>query len=111
VMIEAMACGTPVIAWRHGSAPEVIDDGITGFIVEGLDEAVRAVEKTASFDRRQCRQVFERRFTASRMAGDYVNIYERLLDINSVADFGVNNIKHNKKQIIPLISNRMAISS
>jgi glycosyltransferase involved in cell wall biosynthesis len=79
VMIEAMACGTPIIAWPEGSVPEVMVDGVTGFIVEGLDEAVTAVEKVAGFDRRQCRQMFESRFTATRMAGDYLNIYQRLL--------------------------------
>src|SRR5262249_27793719 len=88
VMIEAMACGTPVIAWRHGSVPEVIDDGITGFIVEELDEAVRAVEKVESFNRQLCRQVFETRFTSSRMAMEYVKIYGRLLGMSSVTDFG-----------------------
>jgi glycosyltransferase involved in cell wall biosynthesis len=83
VMIEAMACGTPVIAWRNGSVPEVMQDGVTGFIVEELDEAVQAIEKLARFDRRQCRQVFERRFTADRMANDYVNIYERFREKGS----------------------------
>ncbi|HKX29960.1 MAG TPA: glycosyltransferase family 4 protein, partial [Blastocatellia bacterium] len=80
VMIEALACGTPVIAWRHGSVPEVIDDGVSGLIVNSIDEAVRAVHRVGSFDRRQCRQVFERRFTATRMAAEYVNVYEQLLD-------------------------------
>jgi glycosyltransferase involved in cell wall biosynthesis len=82
VMIEALACGTPVIAFRHGSVPEIIEDGITGFIVEGVDEAVKAVEKIPHLDRRKCREVFERRFTASRMAENYVAIYERLLTEN-----------------------------
>jgi glycosyltransferase involved in cell wall biosynthesis len=78
VMIEALACGTPVIAYCRGSVPEVIDDGVTGFIVTGLDDALAAAERVASLDRRRCRQVFEERFTASRMAGDYVAVYETL---------------------------------
>jgi glycosyltransferase involved in cell wall biosynthesis len=78
VMIEAMACGTPVVAWRCGSVPEVIDDGVTGFVVTDLDAAVRAVERCADLDRRRCRQTFERRFTAARMANDYLKVYERL---------------------------------
>jgi glycosyltransferase involved in cell wall biosynthesis len=79
VMIEAMACGTPVIAWPHGSVLEVMEDGVTGFIVEGVDEAARAVERAARLRRRQCRQVFESRFAAERMADNYARIYERLL--------------------------------
>jgi glycosyltransferase involved in cell wall biosynthesis len=79
VMIEAMACGTPVIAYARGSVPEVMDDGVTGFVVRGLDEAVAAVRRVASLSRRRCRQVFERRFSAARMAGDYLKVYRRLL--------------------------------
>jgi glycosyltransferase involved in cell wall biosynthesis len=79
VMIEAMACGTPVIAYRHGSVPEVLDDGMTGCIVESMEEAVRATRAVTTLDRRRCRQVFEERFTATRMARDYVNVYEQLI--------------------------------
>jgi glycosyltransferase involved in cell wall biosynthesis len=79
VMIEAMACGTPVVAFPRGSVPEVIDEGITGFIVQSIEEAVVALEKIQHFDRERCRQVFERRFSATRMANDYVKIYETLL--------------------------------
>jgi glycosyltransferase involved in cell wall biosynthesis len=79
VLIEAMACGTPVIAYRRGSVPEIVEPGTTGFIVDGLEDAVRAVEQVGSLDRRRCRQAFERRFTAARMAEDYVQIYERLV--------------------------------
>jgi glycosyltransferase involved in cell wall biosynthesis len=89
VMIEAMACGTPVIAWPHGSVPEIMEDGDSGFVVEEIDEAARAIEKIASFDRRRCREVFERRFTAGRMAGDYVTIYERLLGKVPQVELGV----------------------
>jgi glycosyltransferase involved in cell wall biosynthesis len=87
VMIEAMACGTPVIAWPHGSVPEVLEDGDAGFVVEGIEEAARAVERLAGFDRRRCREVFDRRYTAARMAGDYVNIYEQLLEKDPVIEF------------------------
>jgi glycosyltransferase involved in cell wall biosynthesis len=78
VMIEAMACGVPVVAFRGGSVPEVIDEGVTGFIVESIEDAVEAVRAAERLDRTQCRRVFEERFTASRMAADYVAIYERL---------------------------------
>ncbi len=80
VMIEAMACGTPVIAFRCGSVPEVMDDGITGFIVDDMPAAARAIERVASLDRRRCRQVFEERFSAPRMTRDYLTIYRRLAE-------------------------------
>jgi glycosyltransferase involved in cell wall biosynthesis len=80
VMIEAMACGTPVIAWRKGSVPEVMEDGASGFVVDDLDQAVAAVHQVAHLDRRRCREVFDRRFTAERMARDYLAIYERLAE-------------------------------
>lgn len=78
VMIEAMACGTPTIAWRCGSVPEVIEDGVSGFIVDSEAAAVAAVGKCADHDRRLCRLAFERRFTAARMARDYVEVYRGL---------------------------------
>lgn len=77
VMIEAMACGTPVIAYGRGSVPEIIDHGVSGFIVSNQDEAAAAVDEVASLDRRAVRAVFERRFTAERMARDYVSLYAR----------------------------------
>jgi glycosyltransferase involved in cell wall biosynthesis len=77
VMIEAMACGTPVIAYRNGSVPEVIENGENGFIVETEEEAVHAVQRLLTLDRR-IRQAFERRFTARRMAEDYVRHYQQL---------------------------------
>ncbi|MGE5469519.1 MAG: glycosyltransferase family 4 protein [Bacteroidota bacterium] len=80
VMIEAMACGTPVIAWPCGAVPEVIDDGISGFIVKNEEEALKAIDKAMQFDRQRCRRVFEQRFTAARMAGDYLATYRRLLE-------------------------------
>lgn len=79
VMIEAMACGTPVIAYRRGSVPEVVDDGVSGFVVDSIGEAVKAVECVASLDRAECRRVFEERFSARRMALDYTAIYNRLI--------------------------------
>ena len=79
-MIEAMACGTPVIAFRRGSIPEVIDEGESGFIVKDLDEAVEAVERIETLSRKQCRELFEQRFSVSRMAHDYVNVYRKLLE-------------------------------
>jgi glycosyltransferase involved in cell wall biosynthesis len=79
VMIEALACGTPVIAWRNGSVPEVIADGSTGFVVDSLDEAVEAVGRVAWLDRTTCRTTFQERFDASRMTRDYVEIYRRLV--------------------------------
>jgi len=78
-MIEAMACGTPVIAFPRGSVPEVVDDGESGFIARNVDEAVTAVSKIERLSRKKCRRIFERRFAASRMAKDYVRIYQRLL--------------------------------
>jgi glycosyltransferase involved in cell wall biosynthesis len=79
VMIEAMACGTPVIALRRGSVPEVMEDGVTGFCVDSLEAAVEATRRVGTLDRGRCRAVFERRFTADRMAADYLRLYTRLL--------------------------------
>ena len=78
VMIEAMACGTPVIALRNGSVPEVVDDGITGFIVDDEAAAASAAEQVHLLDRTLIRAIFERRFTARRMAEDYLRIYQDL---------------------------------
>jgi glycosyltransferase involved in cell wall biosynthesis len=78
-MIEAMACGTPVIAFRNGSVPEVVDDGVTGFIVGDEDEAVAATQRLKSLDRARIRGVFERRFSARRMAEDYLKIYREVV--------------------------------
>jgi glycosyltransferase involved in cell wall biosynthesis len=77
VMIEAMACGTPVIAYDAGSVPEVMEHGVTGFIVGRLEDAVEATRQVRSISRARCRKVFEKRFTASRMANDYLNVYHR----------------------------------
>ena len=77
-MIEAMACGTPVIAFRNGSVPEVLENALTGFIVHSEDQAVEAVQRIGSLDRARVRGEFERRFTAHRMAQDYLKLYARL---------------------------------
>src|SRR5262249_34899198 len=78
-MIAAFACGTPVIAFRNGSVPEVVDDGVTGFIVDDEDAAVAATQRLKSLDRARIRGVFERRFTARRMATDYLKIYREVV--------------------------------
>lgn len=78
VMIEAIACGTPVIAYRMGSVPEVVDEGVTGYIVDTLDEAVAAVHGAGSLNRRICRRVFEERFSARRMCSDYLELYKNI---------------------------------
>ena len=80
VMIEALACGTPVIAWRNGSVPEIIDHGITGFVVNSVDEATACVGRISAIERVQCRRAFEERFDSRRMALDYVTVYRRLID-------------------------------
>jgi glycosyltransferase involved in cell wall biosynthesis len=78
VMIEAMACGTPVVAWREGSVPEVIEHGANGFIVDDMNEAEAAVKQLPSMDRQRCRAIFEARFSVSRMARDYVDAYREI---------------------------------
>jgi hypothetical protein len=93
-MIEAMACGTPVIAFDNGSVPEVLEDAVTGFIVHSEDQAVEAVRRIDTLDRARIRGEFERRFTSQRMAQNYLKLYERLvqsprlpaLSIRTVAD-------------------------
>jgi glycosyltransferase involved in cell wall biosynthesis len=79
VVIEAMACGTPVVAFRRGSVPELLEHGVTGFIVDTVDEAIDAVRRIPAFDRARVRAEFERRFTARRMAEDYLAIYRAVL--------------------------------
>jgi glycosyltransferase involved in cell wall biosynthesis len=80
-MIESMACGTPVIAFRCGSIPEVIDEGLTGYIVDDIDSAVDAVQRVTTLDRSACRETFERRFSAERMARDYCRVYESMVTV------------------------------
>jgi glycosyltransferase involved in cell wall biosynthesis len=78
VLAESLACGTPVIGWRNGSVPEIIDDGVTGFVVERVDDAVAAVGRIREIDRAECRRTFEARFDVTRMAHDYVEVYRKL---------------------------------
>jgi glycosyltransferase involved in cell wall biosynthesis len=78
-MIEAMACGTPTIAFRCGSVPELIDDGVTGFSVQTEEQAVEALKRVPTLSRAKCRATFERRFTAWRMAKDYLSVYHALV--------------------------------
>ena len=79
VMIEAMACGTPVVAWNQGSVPEIVEEGVTGFVVASESEAVAALGRIGQLDRARIRARFEARFTAERMAADYLALYRRLL--------------------------------
>jgi len=78
VMIESMACGTPVVAFENGSVPEVLEDGVSGFIVHNEIEAVEAVGRAVALDRDRIRAEFDRRFTARRMAENYLSVYSRL---------------------------------
>ena len=79
VLIEAMACGTPVIAFNRGAVPEILEDGVTGWIVQGVDEAVAAARRLQDFSAKAVRTEFERRFTARRMASDYAAVYRSLI--------------------------------
>ena len=80
VMIESMACGTPVIAFDSGSVPEVIDDGKSGFIVNSVDEAIKTIEKLHLLSKTNVRNCFEERFTVERMTDDYIKIYQKMID-------------------------------
>ncbi|WP_035689657.1 glycosyltransferase family 4 protein [Bradyrhizobium elkanii] len=86
VMIEAMACGTPVLAFRHGSVPEIVEDGLTGRIVCDVDEAVRAIPGLLTLDRKAIRARFEERFSAARMSTDYVRLYQKMLREHAASD-------------------------
>ena len=86
VMIEAMACGTPVLAFRNGSVPEIIEDNVTGRIVSSIDEAMLALPEVIALDRRTVRRRFEERFSATRMAKDYVNVYQSLLNQSTLVE-------------------------
>ncbi len=83
VMIEAMACGTPVIAYASGSVPEIVLDGVTGFLVRDVAEGVAAVKQIAEIDRRACREHFELNFSDDRMAREYLSIYQKLIHSKS----------------------------
>jgi glycosyltransferase involved in cell wall biosynthesis len=85
-MIEAMACGTPVLAFRCGSVPEIVEDGVTGAIVDTVDEAIAALPHVIALDRQKVRRRFEQRFSATRMAKDYVGVYRSLIASAEVID-------------------------
>jgi len=85
-MIEAMACGTPVLAFRCGSVPEIVDEGVTGAIVDTMEEAIAALPRVIALDRKKVRQRFEQRFSATRMAKDYVGVYRSLLGSSKSVD-------------------------
>jgi glycosyltransferase involved in cell wall biosynthesis len=85
-MIEAMACGTPVLAFRRGSVPELVDDGVTGVIVDTMEEAIAALPRVMALDRKKVRERFEKRFSAARMARDYVKVYGALMAASRVRD-------------------------
>jgi len=97
VMIEAMACGTPVIAFNNGSVPEVIEDGVTGFIVNTMTQAIHAVNQLKYLSRVEVRKTFEKRFTAKRMVEDYVNVYHSLINNSLKNSYRRTNIKLNEQ--------------
>jgi glycosyltransferase involved in cell wall biosynthesis len=100
VMIEALACGTPVIAFGNGSVTEVMEDGRTGYVVDDVETAVKAIEKIEKIDRHLCRQVFENRFSAAKMAEGYLAIYNKLLDQRKNGKS--RSINTDKKDLPPL---------
>ena len=85
-MMEAMACGTPVLAFRCGSVPEIIDPGVTGSIVRTMAEAIRRLPQVLALDRRMVRERFEQRFSATRMAKDYIQVYGSVLKQRSLME-------------------------
>lgn len=95
VMIESMACGTPVIAFGRGSVPEVVKDGVSGYVVEDLEGAVAAVAAIGSISRRECRRYFEEHYVAGRMATDYLHIYEEIME-----SAGAHGLKAAKKVVL-----------
>jgi glycosyltransferase involved in cell wall biosynthesis len=104
-MIEAMACGTPVLAFRCGSVPEIIEEGITGAIVDTMDEAVAALPRVIALDRKKVRQRFDQRFSATRMAKDYVGIYRSLLSpVRETQDIELAPTGDDRKILRPLVA-------
>jgi len=77
-----MACGTPVIAFENGSVPEILDHGKTGFIVENEEQAIKAVQHISLIERLECRRMFEERFNSTRMAEEYLQIYQNMIGLN-----------------------------
>jgi glycosyltransferase involved in cell wall biosynthesis len=100
-MIEAMAAGTPVVAWRNGSAPEIVDPGVTGFIVESIEQALEALSRTSKLERRRVRARFEQRFGVERMARDYATLYERLArDADQGSAAPANDRNHDNSSLV-----------
>lgn len=104
VLIEALACGTPVVAYRRGSIPEIIDDGVTGFVCDNLNEMVSAIARVPLINRQRCRESFEARFTVERMVEDYLTLYERIatvpVGVSALAKVGaINHVKQSTKTI------------
>jgi glycosyltransferase involved in cell wall biosynthesis len=104
VMIKAMACGTPVLAFRNGSVPEVIDEGVTGHVVDTVEQAIEVLPQTLALDRKHIRAVFDERFTAARMARDYVKLYRRLL--KKPAPNEVRRIERHENHLVGLRQDR-----
>jgi glycosyltransferase involved in cell wall biosynthesis len=103
VMIEAMACGTPVIAYRRGSVAEVMKDGVTGYIVESEEQAVSAIDRIERIDRGVCRSYFEHNFSSDRMARNYVNVYQKLIlhQENTLPGAGTYRLDRLKNRTMP----------
>jgi glycosyltransferase involved in cell wall biosynthesis len=80
-MIEAFSCGVPVIAYRHGSVPEIIVEGVNGFMVTDQQQAIAAAKNIDQIDRAQCRKSFEQRYTATHMANNYLQVYEKIIGL------------------------------
>jgi len=95
VAIEAMACGTPVIAWPEGSMPEVIDPGVTGFLVGSIEDAVASVHQASALDRQSVRRRFEERFTVERMAANYLRMYQHLIKSEFLETKSIQNLPLN----------------
>ena len=102
VMIEAMACGTPVLAFRRGSIPEIVENGVTGRVVDSEEEAIAALPEILSYDRRAVRQRFEERFTAARMAEDYLETYCRSLSTHQLLTTSQPRNAPNRYASIPM---------
>jgi glycosyltransferase involved in cell wall biosynthesis len=100
VLIEALACGTPVFAYRRGSIPEIIENGVTGFICDSLEEMVSRIDCLPLIERRQCRESFENRFTVQRMVNDYYALYERMTALARPKTYIIND------QTSPLLNGR-----
>lgn len=112
VMIEAMACGTPVVALSHGSVPEVIDHGLSGFVVNSVEEAIAAANAAGTLDRAAIRKRFEQRFTAERMASDYLAAYRRLPALRQTSQLDVLATLESKSAIrMPIPSAELEIAA